>query len=350
MKKVLYVVEDKDAPQFRYRVKSPMEGLKDSNNWQVECVLKSEVGDLELDAYSLVVIVRQTAKDNSILRLIEKAKRTGVKVLFDIDDLVFDYNDLGLVYSTVREKSLLYWAGYFWGIRRIAKRVDGFLCTNEYLGKRLNRSFKRPYKVIKNSLNKEQVDNSERIIKKKKSKRGFSVGYFSGSPTHTNDFRLIEPELIRFLETHDNAMLKVVGDMSYSDEMRKLIDGGRVKTTGKVGYLELLGLISEVDVNLAPLVVNDFTNCKSDLKFFEAAVVETITIASPTYAFKEAINDGENGFLAEPHGWFDKIEYLYNNSEKKEKIAKSARKYVLKNYYGKDYMKEVEEAYDFFAK
>ena len=54
--------------------------------------------------------------------------------------------------------------------------------------------------------------------------------------------------------------------------------------------------------------------------------------------------------MAEPHGWFDKIEYLYNNSEKKEKIAKSARKYVLRNYYGKDYMKEVEEAYDFFAK
>ena len=107
--------------------------------------------------------------------------------------------------------------------------------------------------------------------------------------------------------------------------------------------------MSEVDVNIAPLVINDFTNCKSELKFFEAAVVETTTIASPTYAFKNAITDGKNGFLAKPGEWYEKINCLYLYPEINKKLAKDARKYVLENYYGKKFLKEVEEAYEFFG-
>ena len=108
--------------------------------------------------------------------------------------------------------------------------------------------------------------------------------------------------------------------------------------------------MAEVDVNIAPLVLNDFTNCKSELKFFEAAAVETTTIASPSYTFKRAIKDGENGFLAQPGEWYEKLEYLYKHPEENKKIAKRARKYALKHYYGKEFLKEVEAAYDYFAK
>ena len=34
---------------------------------------------------------------------------------------------------------------------------------------------------------------------------------------------------------------------------------------------------------------NKFTNCKSELKFFEAAIAETVTVASPTFNYKNAI-------------------------------------------------------------
>jgi glycosyltransferase involved in cell wall biosynthesis len=107
-------------------------------------------------------------------------------------------------------------------------------------------------------------------------------------------------------------------------------------------------MMAKVDVNIAPLVVNEFTNCKSELKFFEAAVVETTTIASPTYTFSRAISDGENGFLAQPGKWLEKMEFLYNNSAVNQKVGKVARKYVIENYYGKKFLKDVERAYDSF--
>ena len=56
-------------------------------------------------------------------------------------------------------------------------------------------------------------------------------------------------------------------------------------------------LIAEVEINISPLKENQFTNCKSELKFFEAAACGTLTLASPTYAFKKSIVHGVTGFL-----------------------------------------------------
>lgn len=353
MNRVTYIIEDKECAQFRYRVDNIMELLTNSD-YIVNYCFKNKIDDIDLDKIKLLIIERQTAKDGRVLRLIKRAKKIGVKVLFDIDDLVFNYSDAPLIKKTVREKSLLYWLGYIWGIRRIAKRVDGFICTNEFLAKKLKRSFGKPVKVIQNSLNSAQMEISEKYVKKKIVREiaggGFSIGYFSGSPTHKNDLAMVEPELIRFLKAHNDVKLKIVGYMELSKQMHSLINDGRVETIKPVDYLRLQGLMAKVNVNIAPLVVNDFTNCKSELKFFEAAIVETTTIASPTYAFKKAIKDGENGFLAQPREWYGKLEYLYNNPKKNREVALAAKEYVLKHYYGKEFLKEVEAAYDYFAK
>ena len=59
---------------------------------------------------------------------------------------------------------------------------------------------------------------------------------------------------------------------------------------------------------------------------------------------------GENGFLAQPGEWYDKLEYLYQHPEENRRVAKNARKYALKHYYGKEFLKEVEKVYDAFLR
>lgn len=348
-KTVLYIVEDKEVAQFRYRVKNVAEALKKSSDWEAKWILTSEFEDADLEDVDLVVTLRQSGKDGKILKIIQSIRARGVKVLFDLDDLIFDFGDLPILMSSTNSKNIFYWMGYVGGIRRIAKKVDGFITTNEFLAGKLKRSFGKICTVIPNSLDNEQVKISEKLIQEKDDKKDFIIGYFSGSPTHRKDFALVESELIEFLEKYDDAKLRVVGYMEFSDKMKSLISRSKVQVLELVDYLKLLKLISEVDVNIAPLLVNDFTNCKSELKFFEAAVVETTTIASPTFAFRKAISDGENGFLTEPGEWYNKLEYLYKNSEENRKIAKVARKYVLENYYGEKFVKEVEKAYEPFV-
>lgn len=345
---VLYIVEDTKSAQFRYRVKNIVEALEASDEWGAKWVLRSNFTDADLLGVDLIVILRQTGRDKKILDCIKKAHENNLKVLFDLDDLVSDYKDLTALLKGTNSKNIAYWAGYVWGIRKIATKVDGFITTNDFLAKKLERSFGKIVKVIPNSLDYEQIKVADESLGRKKHD-GFVIGYFSGSPTHTKDLRLIEPEIFRFLDEHSDTKFRIVGYMELSSEMQKKVKNGQVEIYELVGYLEQMKMMAKVDVNIAPLVVNDFTNCKSELKFFEAAAVETTTIASPTYVFKKAISDGGNGFLAKPGEWYDKLEYLYKNSTENEKIAKKAREYALRHYYGKEFLEEVEVAYNHFV-
>ncbi|MBR3594745.1 glycosyltransferase [Candidatus Saccharibacteria bacterium] len=350
---VLYLYEDSNTPQYRYRIQNPLSACESgSQKWRALAFGRNELDELraQLSSARLLIVERQTAKNNVIPNLIKEAQRLGIKVVFDLDDLIFDYHDIGLIKSSTREKSILYWAGYIWGIRRIAKRADGFLTTNDFLAQKIKRTFKKPVAIIPNSLNAEQISASEKYLKSQKPHDGFTLGYFSGSPTHTKDFQLIEPEIIQFLENHDDAKLKIVGYMEFSPRAKALLDSGRIEFEPPVDYLKLQEKIADVDVNLAPLVENDFTNCKSELKFFEAAVVETTTIASPTFAFKNAIEDGKTGFLAQPGEWLAKLEYLYSHPAKNHQIALAAKAYCLKTYHGKTFLAQVEKAYDALVK
>ena len=351
---IIYLYENSKTAQFRYRVWNPFWTCEEnSQKWRSTIFSKNEIDELyeKLPTAEMLVIERQTAKNNQIPKLIKKAKQLGLKVVFDLDDLVFNYHDIKLIKATTREKSFAYWAGYIWGVRRIAKRADAFLTTNDFLAKKLKQSFRKSVAVIPNSLHATQVARSNtKSLQKNKPHKGFVLGYFSGSPTHAKDFELIEPEVIKFLEVHSDAKLKIVGYMNFSSRAKALLDTDRIKFKELVDFEKLQDEIASVDVNLAPLVVNDFTNCKSELKFFEAAIVETPTIASPTFTFKNAIKDGKTGFLAKPNEWFDKLEYLYDHREESQKIAQAAKKYCLENYYGEKFLKQVEEAYDAVSK
>ena len=350
----LYFVKAPDSSTFRYRCFNVSQITNESKKWQAVVFFRYETKVVKelIPKSDLLVFGRQSRWDSLIKSVVDEAKVNKIPTLFDLDDLVFDKKYLLLVVNTIGEFSNLeYWAPYFDDINTTGKNVDGFLVTNDFLGEKIKKTFKKPYKVIMNSLNEEQLAASETYLALgvKNGRKTFDIGYFSGSPTHVNDLEVALPEVLAFLENHEDAKLKVVGLMEFDERANKFLENGQIEFLPPVDFRKLQRAMCEVDVNIAPLTINDFTNCKSELKFFEAAAVETTTIASPTYTFKKAIKNGENGFLAQPGEWYEKLEYLYNNPKENAKIAKKAREYVLKNYCGKKFLKEVEEAYEFFG-
>lgn len=352
-KVVLYCAEKPDSATFRYRCYNTFQATLGSQDWQAVYFFKNEMDVIEeiLPKSAIVVFGRQSGQEKNVERIVKIAHSNHIKVGLDIDDLVFDMKYLNTFLDVIGGKaSKSYWMSYFASSQFIAKRMDFFITTNDFLARKLKESFNKPCKVIRNSLNTEQVEASMVYVREKKKPEGFTIGYFSGTPTHAKDFAVAEPELVRFLKQHDDAVLNVVGYMDFSATAKGLIESGKIKFLPAVDFRKLQRLMSEVDVNIAPLLLNDFTNCKSELKFFEAAAVETTTIASPTYAFKKAIKDGENGFLAKPGEWYDKMEYLYEHPEENKKIAVRAREYALKYYYGAEFLKEVESVYEYFSK
>src|SRR5574344_2137514 len=100
----------------------------------------------------------------------------------------------------------------------------------------------------------------------------FILCYFSGTASHVNDFKLISPEIKMLLEDFKDMKLLIVGFMEFPAYMNQLINEGKIIYKSLVDFLELQRLIAEVDVNIVPLIENTFTNCKSELKFFEACI------------------------------------------------------------------------------
>jgi glycosyltransferase involved in cell wall biosynthesis len=350
----LYFVKEPESTTFRYRCFNTFQATQKSKRWQAVYFFWSEKDTvLNLIKNSdLIILGRQSRWNNIVQSVIESSKKCRIPVLFDLDDLVFDRKYFMTVINTIGEFSNIdYWVPYFDDMNNTAKNVDGFIVTNDYLGNKTKECFGKEYKVIRNSLNDEQLLASDAYLSiKKKDKKSFLIGYFSGSSTHINDFETALPEIFAFLRAHKDAKLKIVGFIQFDSRAKDLLEGGQIIYSPPVDFRRLQREMSEVDVNIAPLVINDFTNCKSELKFFEAAAVETTTIASPSYTFERAIKNGKNGILAGPGEWYNALESLYKNRELNKKIAKKARQYVIGEYSGKRFLDEIESSYDYFAR
>lgn len=357
-KVALLLYRQADTSTFRYRCYNIYQATRDSE-WQSVYFFLNELDAVEsLLCMSQVLVLTRIKWSYLLDSLVHKARRKGILVLFDVDDLICDIRYLPLLTNTLNvhfesEIDYDFWFAYVSRHQAVAERVDGFTTTNPFLGEKLSERYNKPYQVIMNSLNEEQLLVSKRCRQRKgrqKSGGPFTIGYFSGTPSHINDFRVAYRELLQLLEDYPKMTLQVVGFMEFPQEMETMIQKGRITFIPLVDFMELQRLIAQVDVNIVPLVHNAFTNCKSELKFFEAAAVDSITVATPTYTYEKAIRHGETGFLCEQGSWYDTIARIYEHPTEAMQIARCAREYCLATYAGNSFKEQVCVAYDYFAR
>jgi glycosyltransferase involved in cell wall biosynthesis len=175
------------------------------------------------------------------------------------------------------------------------------------LAEKIKNYSNQPVKVIANFANEQQLAASQPIYQLKLSddvsrKQSIKLGYFSGSASHNCDFALLFPALEIVLAADPRVELVLVGPVELAERFEKNYSS-RITRHAFTGFVHLQQLIGDVDFNLVPLQTNEFTHCKSELKYVDAANVGTLTIASPTHAYTHAIDHGENGYIAADHEW-----------------------------------------------
>ena len=331
--KILFLVKNPNCAYSRYRCRNIIESLGNSKKYS------GSIGNEYESSADIVVFGRQSLGLKNLYLQIRHAKKDHKIIVFDIDDKIFSYRDIPYI---VRhdEESPIFWFLYILRIKYLLHVCDVTTSTNQFLADKLFEVSNKPSFVIPNSLNTSQIEAS---AKNKKSEI-FSIGYFSGSSTHTEDLALITESLVKFLKKHNETKLFLINNINLPEELKKY--SSQIIQKSEVDYIKLQDYYASVSVNLAPLVENDFTNCKSELKFFEAAIAETTTLASPTFAFKNSIIDSKTGFLCTGDEWYDRLEYLYSHPEENRKIARAAKKYCLEHYYGEKILKTIEDVYD----
>lgn len=359
-KKIAAIIySDKDLySSFRYRAYNMYESTKNySKKWQLIFFFENELTELkkQLKNVDLLIFGRLERWQLQYDDLAITARNYGAKIAFDLDDCICGTKYIRNMFNVVAPDTVDqdYWINKSAHMEMISQLADGFIATNEYLGKILSDSHdKKPYHVIPNFLNQVQIKASEEILSRDHTKTEsniFTIGYFSGSHTHATDFEVIYPELIQLLENHPNFKLKIVGMLPLPHSAEALVKNGQIEFIKLVDFLTLQRLLASVDVNIAPLADNVFTNCKSELKFFEAALMKTPTIASPTFIFKKAIKNNKTGLLCRPGEWTDAILKIYNDKDFAKAISNEAYAYTLETYHPEKVVKQIEDAYDFFS-
>ena len=316
-RRVAYIYETPDTSTFRYRCWNMAETLNQySQDVSAGCFYLSEFERAEEIVNNAdVLVICRVRWDHRINHFVTQARTKGRLLLYDIDDMVFDPSIIPVVMESLQvdltEDNLNFWFAYAARLQTTLSFCDGYITTNPFLASILRTSLPNGREaIVPNFLNKSQMDISK-LAMEHKTRNNFQrddnihIGYFSGTPTHARDLAIAEQGLAQILEDEPAARLHLVGFIEPQGPLRAFTD--RIDRCGLTNFRNLQLLLARTEINIAPLNENLFTNCKSELKWFEAAVAGSITIASPTFPFRNAIKDGYNGFLAPVGSWYSKL-------------------------------------------
>lgn len=270
----------------------------------------------------------------------------GARIVFDIDDLMVDPSLAdATVIDGIRSMGLRPddVVRHYGEIRRTLMLADECLAPTEPLAAAL-RACGRPAEVMPNGFDEETYRESRAAVLRRRAQGGdglIRIGYASGSRTHQRDFAVAagaiaavlrarpECRLVLFREPRRGTPLLDVHEFSPLAGLEQRIEWRPLVPLGR-----LPEELARFDINIAPLEMgNPFCEAKSELKFFEAAIVDVPTVASPTAPFRRAILHGEDGLLAAtPAEWESSLLRLVDDPDLRRRLADQAHRHVLTPY------------------
>lgn len=329
VRRVLFIVGIDGAP-LRYRGFMPAEALGLLGvHTDVRYYRDESVPALAERADALVVY--RVPATQEVLALIAATKARGVPVLYDVDDLIFD-PDLAAeipALSILPPDEAALWLEGVRRYRTTLEACDAFIGSTAGLCAHAEAVTGLPAYRFANGVSLLLAQKSDAAIRKPRAAGPVRLGYLSGTNTHDHDWTLIEPAVAEVLRRHPDVELWLVGMVNPSPALDPF--AARVKRIGFMAWTALPAVLRDLDINLAPLTSGSrFNEAKSAIKWLEAALVETPTVASPTEPFREAIVDGTNGLLAETVAeWTAALDRLVTDRTLRVRLGTRARRDAL---------------------
>lgn len=339
--KVLFVIGRgmEEYESARYRVFNLQEYLG-MIGIETEAICEADVSSsiLRVKEFNIVVIFR-SVKSHAIEMLITHAKSLGLPIIFDIDDYVFEPEIIDTI-NGVKKLNRLERMRYEEGVKGYRSTLlssDYFTTTTKFLVEKAEKLGVKSF-IISNGLNKLQVEKASAASAKFDSEKNPSVnpviGYFSGTPTHQNDFSLVVPAMINILSKYPGVRMLICGflDINAFPELLKFSD--RIDKRPFISWQDLINIYNIADIHLSPLETgNPFCEAKSELKYFEGAILKKPIIASATGPFVSAIKNGVNGYIAfNRDDWERYLSMLIENPQHRKEIGENAYSHATDKY------------------
>lgn len=277
------------------------------------------------DPYDVFVFHRSPYVD-PIGDWLEEISAQGKPAVFDVDDLVFE-PELTPFHRGVELLSEADQRQYHHGVQlylRMVEQCDYFIGATDFLADLAARRGRKSF-VDRNCLSLRTIAEAA-AVKRIPRPNGdtVTIGYASGTHTHNHDFQEATDALLDVLAEFPHVRLCLFGPLDLDPRFDGFAD--RIDRVSLTGWEMVPQVMAAWDINLAPLEKgNPFCRSKSELKYFEAAILGLPTVASKVDAFEHAIVHGESGFLCEtPDDWRGALRVLVQNVDARHRIGAAA--------------------------
>lgn len=300
-----------------YRLHAPLIYVA-KNNPDFDITVSGAITKEQLEKYFDIVILQRQYKMEVLAPVLE-LKRKGSKLIYEIDDNLFDIPKWNPAHKILSKKSVQS------GIRRFLSEIDAIFVTTENLKDVYSQYCEHVY-VLPNSIDYtamyEYTPNNNK-----------PVVCWQGSLTHTKDIAIAEKQFAK-IAADDDLVFKMWCGLDYKSG-KPSFDIPGTQVVQLVPFEAFFQMFSQMDVTvgLAPLAANTFNCGKSNLKFLEYTAQGAVTVASAVGPYKDTIEDGVTGILVEDNrDWYERVREVIDDPEHRENILANARELVDKEY------------------
>ncbi|NTF11100.1 glycosyltransferase [Agrobacterium rubi] len=273
-----------------------------------------------------------------IIKAIITARSLGILTYYEVDDLIFSsehYPDsfasfegqitveehVGLLYGTSLTKfALSLCERAIASTPSLKTEMEKFVGTgNVFLWR--NGLDPRNNCMIEIGQNAKFKSNKIRIF------------YGSGTKAHNADFNeLVSPALLALFQENPSVELVIAGflqlDKAFDEYRDRVIRFPFIENVD-----EYWSILSTCDINMAVLIPTTFSNCKSEIKWLESAILQIPSVVSDTQTYREIIENGVDGFLAATtQEWLTHLRCLSESPQMRDNIGSYARQKALSEY------------------
>lgn len=333
---ILFLIGCWEGESKRYRVYNVAEGLE-SWGYSTEVISFGDCREVMERALKPRVIVFFRAPfdpSSGVVDLLDYCRVNQIRTVFDVDDYVFEPQIIGEI-AGVAPLSADEKKNYEWGVRAYRSMMfccDSATASTQYLVDCMV-ALGRQAAVVPNSINAEQRAIAASLASSPRVDDGtIRISYFSGSKTHARDFAQCAAALQAVMQADPRVHFVLVGMLELDDSWLPFAE--RIERHGFMSPGDMLRYLAGCDINLAPLEEgNAFCEGKSELKFFEAALVKVPTVASRTAPYVAAIEDGVTGYLvSSTKEWTQALQKLAKTAKERTAIGQAARGAALRNF------------------
>jgi glycosyltransferase involved in cell wall biosynthesis len=272
----------------------------------------------------------------SVIRAILTARALGIPTYYEIDDLVFDpaaYPDP--LVSFEGQISKADYIGLLWGVplyRYAMSLCDHGISSTATLAREVEKIVRHhDCLVVLNGLD----DRNERAIaagqQPRPQRESVTIFYGSGTKAHNADFNeILGPALLEVMAEDVQVRLVVVGHLHLDPSFELVSD--QIQRIPFVADVDAYwSLLAAADINVAVLATTAATDCKSEIKWLEAAILQIPSIVTATAHHREALEDGVDALLVEDRSeaWAAALRALIADAELRRSIGAAARRKAL---------------------